>query len=58
MLLEYKQPDEALKQFEASLQQSPGRRNALLGARTAAELSNNRQKRELYAAEIQKLPER
>jgi tetratricopeptide (TPR) repeat protein len=58
LLLELKQPDEALKQFEASLRQSPGRRNALLGARTAAELSQNRQKSELYAAEIQKLPER
>ena len=58
MLLELKQPDGALKQFEVSLQQSPGRRNALLGARTAAELSQNRQKAELYAAEIRKLPER
>ena len=44
LLLELKQPDEALKQFEASLQQSPGRRNALLGASKAAKLSKNRQK--------------
>jgi tetratricopeptide (TPR) repeat protein len=58
LLLELRQSDEALKQFEASLQQSPGRRSALLGARTAAELSKNQQKSELYAAEIQKLPER
>jgi tetratricopeptide (TPR) repeat protein len=58
LLLELKQPDEALKQFEASLQQSPGRRNALLGARTAAELSKNQAKSELYAAELRKLPER
>ena len=58
LLLELKQPNEALNQLEASLQQSPGRRNALLGARTAAELSRNQQKSELYAAEIQKLPER
>ena len=58
LLLELKQPDDALRQFEASLQQSPGRRNALVGARTAAEMSHNRQKLEFYAAEIQKLPER
>ena len=58
LLLELKQPDEALKQFEYSLQQSPGRRNALLGAKRAAELSNNRQKLEFYAAELQKLPQR
>ena len=58
LLLELKHPAEALRQFEASLQQSPGRRNALLGARTAAELSNNQQKADFYAIEIQKLPER
>jgi len=58
LLLELKQPDEGLRQFEASLQQSPGRRNALLGARTAAELSKNQQKFELYAAELRNLPER
>ena len=58
LLLELKQPDEALKQFEYSLQQSPGRRNALLGAKTAAEMSKNRQKLELYAVELQKLPQR
>jgi hypothetical protein len=57
-MLELKQPDDALRQFEASLQMSPGRRNALLGARTAAEMSHNRQKSELYATEIQKLPNR
>ncbi len=56
LLLELKQPQDALKEFEASLQQSPGRRNALLGAGRAAELSKNQQKSELYAAEIQKLP--
>lgn len=58
LLLELQQPDNALQQFEASLQQSPGRRNALIGARTAAEMSHNRQKLQFYAAEIQKLPER
>jgi tetratricopeptide (TPR) repeat protein len=58
LLLEMKQPDEALKQFEASLQHSPGRRNALLGASTAAKLAKNQQKIEFYAVEIQKLPDR
>jgi len=58
LLLELKQPDPALKQFETSLQQSPGRRNALLGASKAAELSKNHQKSDLYAAELQKLPQR
>jgi tetratricopeptide (TPR) repeat protein len=58
LLLELKQPVEALKQFEASLQQSPGRRNGLVGAKAAAEMSQNQRKAELYAAELQKLPER
>jgi tetratricopeptide (TPR) repeat protein len=58
LLLELKQPDEALQQFETSLLQSPGRRNALVEARKAADMSHNRQKLEFYAAEIQKLPER
>ena len=58
LLLELKQPQEALKEFEASLQQSPGRRNGLVGASEAAELSKNQAKSELYAAELQKLRER
>jgi tetratricopeptide (TPR) repeat protein len=58
LLLELKLPDEALNQFEAALGESPGRRDALLGAKTAAELSKNRQKVEFYAAEIQQLPNR
>ena len=58
LLLQINQPSDALQQFEAALQQSPGRRNALLGAKTAAELSKNKQKSELYAAELQKLPQR
>jgi hypothetical protein len=58
LLLETKQPDAALAQFELSLQQSPGRRNALLGASKAAELSKNKEKSELYEAELKKLPER
>jgi tetratricopeptide (TPR) repeat protein len=58
LLLELKQPQAALKEFEASLQQAPGRRNALVGAGKAAELSKDPEKSELYAAEIQKLPRR
>jgi len=58
LLLELKQPNEALSQFEPSLQQSPGRRNALVGASRAAELSKNQEKSEFYEAELKKLPER
>ena len=58
LLLQMNQPSNALQQFEAALQQSPGRRNALLGAKTAAERSENQQKSELYAAELKKLPQR
>jgi hypothetical protein len=58
LLLQLKQPYEALNQFELSLQQSPGRRNALLGASKAAQLSKNQEKSELYEAELKKLPER
>jgi len=58
LLLQMQQPGDALQQFEESLQQSPGRRNALLGAKTAAELSKNQAKSEFYDAELRKLPER
>jgi tetratricopeptide (TPR) repeat protein len=58
LLLELKQPQDALQEFEAALEQSPGRRNALLGASKAADLSKNHEKSELYAAEIQKLSKR
>jgi tetratricopeptide (TPR) repeat protein len=58
LLLQMRRPDDALQQFEAALQQSPGRRNALLGAKTAAELSKNLEKALLYDAELRKLPQR
>jgi len=58
LLLELKQADGALTQFEASLRQSPGRRNALLGASKAAEMAKNEEKTKLYEAELRKLPER
>jgi hypothetical protein len=58
LLLMMNQPAEALTQFEASLAQSPGRRNGLSGANKAAEMSKNPAKSSFYAAELQKLPER
>ena len=58
LLLELKQPQEALREFETSLQQSPGRRNGLTGAKEAADLSKNHERSELYAAELRKLPQR
>jgi tetratricopeptide (TPR) repeat protein len=58
LLLMMNQPGEALAQFEASLAQSPGRRNGLVGANKAAELSRNGDKAAQYSAERQKLPER
>ncbi len=58
LLLERKHPQEALREFEKALQQSPGRRNGLTGAKAAADLSKNHGKSELYAAELQKLPQR
>lgn len=42
MLLEMKQPDEALREFEASLRSSPNRFNGLFGAARAAELAGDR----------------
>lgn len=58
LLLQLNQPAAALTEFEGSLAQSPGRRNALLGASKAAEFSKNQEKSELYAAELRKLPDR
>jgi len=58
LLLGMKQPGDALQQFEAELQQSPGRRNALIGAKTAAQVSKNQEKILHYDAELRKLPQR
>jgi hypothetical protein len=50
LLLELNRPAQALPEFEAVLQNSPGRFNAIYGAARAAELSGNRGKaRERYA---------
>jgi hypothetical protein len=42
LLLELKQPDAALTEFEASLKQSPGRRDALVGASRASRVKQER----------------
>ena len=48
MLLETKQPAEALSQFEAVLRTAPNRFNALAGGGRAAKLSGNDQKAKTY----------
>jgi tetratricopeptide (TPR) repeat protein len=48
MLLESKQPVEALVAFEATLRTAPNRFNALSGAAGAAQLSGNREKAKSY----------
>ena len=58
LLLTMNQTTDALTQFEASLIQSPARRNGLIGANKAAEMSRNQAKSSFYAAELQKLPTR
>jgi tetratricopeptide (TPR) repeat protein len=52
MLLELKQPEQALREFEMSLSDSPNRFNGLYGAARAAELSGNKKKAEAYYAKI------
>ena len=48
LLLELKQPAQALKEYEAVLQTAPNRFNSLYGAGHAAELAGNRQKARAY----------
>ncbi|HET9529062.1 MAG TPA: hypothetical protein VFQ92_01825 [Blastocatellia bacterium] len=48
LLLELKQPAQALKEYEAVLQTAPNRFNSLYGAARAAELAGNRQKARAY----------
>lgn len=52
LLLELKQPREALKEFEASLVVSPNRFNGLYDAARAAELSGDREKAKTYFAKL------
>ena len=48
LLLELKQPAQALKEYEAVLETAPNRFNSLYGAAHAAELAGNRQKARAY----------
>jgi hypothetical protein len=52
MLLELKQPAEALREFEASLKTSPNRFNGLYGAARAAELAGERKLAGTYYAKL------
>jgi tetratricopeptide (TPR) repeat protein len=58
MLLEMKQPAQALEQFEATLTKEPGRLRALYGAGHAAELSGKHEASQKYFAELLKGCER
>jgi len=52
MLLELKQPAEALVAFESTLRTAPNRFNSLSGAGRAAELSGNKEKAKTYYAKL------
>jgi tetratricopeptide (TPR) repeat protein len=58
LLLELRQPQQALKEFEASLLVSPNRFNGLYGAAKAAELSGDRKKAEAFYAKLTVLGQR
>jgi len=55
MLLEMKQPTQALEQFQATLTKEPGRFRALYGAAHAAELSRSREASQRYFGELLKI---
>lgn len=52
MLLEMKQPAQALVEFEATLRTSPNRFNAVAGAARAARLSGDNEKARMYYAKL------
>jgi Tfp pilus assembly protein PilF len=52
MLLELKQPDKALVEFETTLRTAPNRFNALSGAARAAKLSGNDEKAKMYYTKL------
>jgi hypothetical protein len=52
MLLELKQPAEAMVEFEATLRTAPNRFNALAGAARAAKLSGDQEKAKIYYAKL------
>jgi hypothetical protein len=55
MLLEMKEPAQALEQFEATLKKEPGRLRALYGAAQAAQLSGSRDTSQRYFREVLKV---
>jgi tetratricopeptide (TPR) repeat protein len=57
LLLELKQPAEALKEFEATLRREPNRFRAVYGAARAASLSGNRERARSYFAQLVKMCE-
>jgi hypothetical protein len=57
LLLELRQPQQALPEFEASLLVSPNRFNGLFGAARAAELSGDRSKARTFYANLTALAE-
>jgi tetratricopeptide (TPR) repeat protein len=58
LLLELREPQQALKEFEISLLVSPNRFNGLYGAAKAAELSGDREKAAMFYAKLTALGER
>lgn len=52
MLLELKQPAQAMVEFEATLRTAPNRFNALSGAARAAKLSGDKEKAKTYYAQL------
>jgi Tfp pilus assembly protein PilF len=55
MLLELKQPTQALEQFEATLKREPKRFRSLYGAAHAAQLSGSRDTSQKYFRELLKV---
>ena len=55
MLLEMKEPTQALEQFEATLKKEPGRYHALYGAAHAAQLSGRRDTSQRYFRDLLKV---
>ena len=57
MLLELKEPAQALKEFETALQETPNRLRGFYGAARSAELSDNPAKARAYYAKLMALGE-
>jgi len=55
MLLEMKEPAQALEQFKATLRKEPGRFRALYGAARAAQLSGSPEASQTYFGELLKV---